>query len=266
MLATLKIRDLVLIEDVALEFSGGLNVLTGETGASKSILLDALGLATGARAGARSSVRSGAVQGSATAIFDLPRKHEARSAVASNGFAVEDEIILRRTLAGDGRTRAFLNDEPIGVALLRDLGSDLVEIHGQTDDRGLFDSATHRKLLDAFGGHETLAADVAARWQTLAQLPADADELRRDAEAASREAEFLRHAVDELSALAPQEGEEERLAGERALLMNANRIAEDISAAVESLSGDRGAEPALAAALKRLSRLHPEARTRAKTA
>ena len=266
MLSTLKIRELVLIEDVALDFAGGLNVLTGETGAGKSILLDALGLATGARAGARSSIRSGATQGSATAIFDLPRKHEARARVAENGLAVDDEIILRRTLAGDGRTRAFLNDEPIGVALLRDVGSDLVEIHGQTDDRGLFDSATHRKLLDAFGGHETLAADVAARWQTLAQLRADADELRRDAEAASREAEFLRHAVDELSALAPQEGEEERLAGERALLMNANRIAEDISAAVESLSGDRGAEPALAAALKRLSRLHPEARTRAKTA
>ena len=266
MLSTLKIRELVLIEDVALDFAGGLNVLTGETGAGKSILLDALGLATGARAGTRSSIRSGATQGSATAIFDLPRKHEARALVAENGLAVDDEIILRRTLAGDGRTRAFLNDEPIGVALLRDVGSDLVEIHGQTDDRGLFDSATHRKLLDAFGGHGTLAADVAARWQTLAQLRADADELRRDAEAASREAEFLRHAVDELSALAPQEGEEERLAGERALLMNANRIAEDISAAVESLSGDRGAEPALAAALKRLSRLHPEARTRAKTA
>jgi DNA repair protein RecN (Recombination protein N) len=266
MLATLKIRDLVLIEDVALEFSGGLNVLTGETGAGKSILLDALGLATGARAGARSSVRSGATQGSATAIFDLPRGHEARHVVASNGFAVEGEIILRRTLAGDGRTRAFLNDEPIGVALLRDLGSDLVEIHGQTDDRGLFDSATHRRLLDAFGGHQTLADDVAACWQTLERLRSEADDLRSAAQAAARETEFLRHAVDELSALAPQEGEDERLAGERALLMNANRIAEDVSFVIESLSGDRGAETALAAALKRLSRLYPEARARVKTA
>jgi DNA repair protein RecN (Recombination protein N) len=266
MLSTLKIRDLVLIEDVTLDFAGGLNVMTGETGAGKSILLDALGLATGARAGARSSVRSGVSQGSAAAIFDLPRKHEARALIGENGFAVDDDIILRRTLAGDGRTRAFLNDEPIGVALLRDLGSELVEIHGQADDRGLFDNATHRKLLDAFGGHAVLTAGVAARWQTLELLRADAEEIRRTAEAASREAEFLRHAVDELSALAPQEGEEERLAGERALLMNASRIAEDVSAAVESLSGDRGAEPALAAALKRLSRLHPEARTRAKAA
>ena len=266
MLSTLKIRDLVLIEDLALEFGGGLNVLTGETGAGKSILLDALGLATGARAGARSNVRSGANQGSAIAIFDLPRKHEARGLIADNGFAVEDEIILRRTLASDGRTRAFLNDEPIGVTLLRDLGSDLVEIHGQTDDRGLFDTATHRRLLDAFGGHEVLARDVAARWQELEQLRAEADELRCTAEAASREAEFLRHAVDELSSLAPLEGEEERLAGERALLMNASRIAEDISAAVDLLSGDRGVGPALAAALRRLSRLHPEARARARGA
>src|SRR5205809_6845442 len=112
MLGTLKIRDLVLIEDVVLDFVGGLNVLTGETGAGKSNLLDALGLATGARAGARSSVRSGANQGSATAIFELPRTHEARAFIAENGFAVEDEIIMRRTLAGDRRTRAFLNDEP----------------------------------------------------------------------------------------------------------------------------------------------------------
>ncbi|HEX3431249.1 MAG TPA: DNA repair protein RecN [Rhizomicrobium sp.] len=266
MLATLKIRDLVLIEDVALDFADGLNVLTGETGAGKSILLDALGLATGARPGARSSVRSSAQQGTATAIFDLPAKHEVRRRLAENGFVVDDEVILRRTLGRDGRSRAFLNDEPIGVGLLRDLGSEVVEIHGQTDDRGLFDTATHRRLLDAFGGHEALAFDVAVRWRTLEQLRGEAEELRRSAEAASREAEFLRHAVDELAALAPQQGEEERLASERALLMNASRIAEEISSAVDSLGGDRGAEPALASALKRLTRLHPEARSRAKVA
>jgi DNA repair protein RecN (Recombination protein N) len=260
MLATLKIRDLVLIEDVSLDFAGGLNVLTGETGAGKSILLDALGLATGTRAGARSNVRSGAAQGSATAMFDLPPRHEARAVIADNGFAVEGEIILRRVLSGDGRTRAFLNDEPIGVALLRDLGSDLVEIHGQSDDRGLFDSATHRILLDAFGGHAALAGEVVARFQKLEQLRMEIAELRRTAEAASREAEFLRHAVDELSALAPEEGEEARLASERALLMNASRVADDISSACELLSGDKGAESALATAMKRLARLPPEAR------
>lgn len=264
MLATLKIRDLILIEDIALDFSAGLNVLTGETGAGKSILLDALGLATGARAGARSGVRSGAAQGSATAMFDLPAGHEARALIAGNGFVADSEIILRRVIATDGRTRAFLNDEPIGVALLRDLGSELVEIHGQADDRGLFDGETHRRLLDAFGGHEAQAAEVAARYNALEQLENEVDALRRAAEAASREAEFLRHTVDELSALAAGEGEEARLAGERALLMNASRIAEDISSAIELLCGDRGAEPALAGALKRLSRLHPEARARCK--
>jgi DNA repair protein RecN (Recombination protein N) len=266
MLATLKIRDLVLIEDVALDFSSGLNVLTGETGAGKSILLDALGLATGARAGTRSSVRGGAAQGSATAIFDLPADHDARKMLVHNGLVADGEIILRRTIAADARTRAFLNDEPIGVALLRDLGSELVEIHGQADDRGLFDSSTHRRLLDAFGAHTGLADDVAARFRAYERLRAEADQLRRTSETASREAEFLRHAIDELSALAPQEGEEARLAGERALLMNAGRIAEDTSSAVELLSGDRGAEAALAGALKRLSRLHPDARLRCKSA
>ena len=265
MLATLKIRDLVLIDDVTLDFSVGLNVLTGETGAGKSILLDALGLATGARAGGRSSVRGGAAQGSATAIFDLPARHDARDMLAHNGFMAEGEIILRRTIASDGRTRAFLNDEPIGVALLRDLGSELVEIHGQADDRGLFDSATHRRLLDAFGGHTALADEVAARFRTYERLRAEADELRRTSDTASREAEYLRHVVDDLSALAPEEGEEARLAGERALLMNAGRIADDTSSAIEFLSGDRGAEPALAGALKRLSRLHPDARIRCKS-
>ncbi len=266
MLATLKIRDLVLIENVALDFSGGLNALTGETGAGKSILLDALGLATGARAGTRSSVRGGAAQGSATAIFDLPAHHDARKMLVHNGLVADGEIILRRTIAADTRTRAFLNDEPIGVALLRDLGSELVEIHGQADDRGLFDSATHRRLLDAFGVYTELADDVAARFRAYERLRAEADQLRRTSETASREAEFLRHAVDELSALAPQEGEEARLAGERALLMNAGRIAEDTSFAVELLSGDRGAEAALAGALKRLSRLHPDARLHCKSA
>ncbi|HEY3778747.1 MAG TPA: DNA repair protein RecN [Rhizomicrobium sp.] len=266
MLATLNIRDLVLIEDVSLAFSGGLNVLTGETGAGKSILLDALGLATGTRAGTRSNVRSGAQQGSATAVFDLPPRHEARSVIESNGFASEGETILRRVLAADGRTRAFLNDAPIGVTLLRDLGSSLVEIHGQSDDRGLFDSATHRRLLDVFGDHLPLAEDVANKYRAFEALQAEADTLIRTAEASARDAEFLRHATVELSELAPEEGEEACLAGERALLLNASRIAEEISACISLLSGESSAEQALAGALKRLSRLQPEARKRAKAA
>jgi DNA repair protein RecN (Recombination protein N) len=262
MLATLKIRDLVLIEDVSLDFAGGLNVLTGETGAGKSILLDALGLATGSRAGSRSGVRVGASQGSATAIFDLPARHEARTLIAADGFPAEGEIILRRVLSREGRTRAFLNDEPIGVALLRDLGGDLVEIHGQSDDRGLFDSATHRRLLDSFGGHGALAGDVAAKFEAVETLRTEVETMRRTAEAASREAEFLRHATDDLSALAPEEGEEAQLAKERALLLNASRVVEDVTSASELLSGHKGAESALASAIKRLARLPAEARTR----
>jgi DNA repair protein RecN (Recombination protein N) len=260
MLATLKVRDLVLIEDVELDFAAGLNVLTGETGAGKSILLDALGLAAGARAGARSSVRPGSQQGSAVAIFDLPPKHSARALLLENGIPSEGEILLRRTIAADGRTRGFINDETVGVGLLRDIGSELVEIHGQTDDRGLFDNATHRRLLDAFGEHEQPAQDVAKRFGAWARARDAADELRRSAAADAANLNYLRHTVEELSALAPVAGEEESLAAERALLMNASRIAEEIAAAVDSLGGDRGAESSLASALERLSRLGEEAR------
>ncbi len=260
MLATLKVRDLVLIEDVELEFVAGLNVLTGETGAGKSILLDALGLATGARAGARSNVRSGARQGSAAAVFDLDDHHAVREMISENGIPEEGEILLRRTIGADGRTRAFVNDEPVGVGLLRDVGTLLVEIHGQTDDRGLFDQATHRKLLDAFGGHEEVAQETAARFSEFQSARERAEALRRASQAAASETEYLRHTVEELSSLAPQTGEEENLATDRTLLLSASRIAGDLAAILESLGGEGGAEPSLATALKRLARMKEEAR------
>jgi|KBSMisStandDraft_5_1062788.scaffolds.fasta_scaffold68262_2 DNA repair protein RecN (Recombination protein N) len=266
MLAALKIRDLVLIEDVELEFARGLNVLTGETGAGKSILLDALGLATGARAGVRSSVRPGAQQGSAVAVFDLPVQHPASRLIADNGIPPQDQILLRRTLAADGRTRAFVNDEPVGVNLLRELGLLLVEIHGQADERGLFDTSTHRLLLDAFGGNERLAAETAEKFRLFENARSEVLALQRTAEQAAAEIEELRHTVDELASLAAEMGEEEKLASERALLMDASRIAEDISAVVELLGGERGAEASLAAALKRLMRQKEEARTAAAAA
>ena len=260
MLATLKIRDLVLIEDVSLDFAPGLNVLTGETGAGKSILLDALGLAAGARAGARSSVRTGASQGSSVAIFDLDKKHAAVALLKTNDIPFDGDVILRRAITVDGRTRAFVNDEPVGVGLLRDLGGMLVEIHGQSDDRGLFDNATHRRVLDAFGQNEKLVDEVAARFSAFEQARNRLAELRKAAAAAAADADFIRHAAGELSDLAPEEGEESRLAGERALLMNAGKIAEDIAAATELLGGDRSAESSLAGAIKRLSRMNEEAR------
>ena len=146
MLAALTIRDIVLIEQAALEFAPGLNVLTGETGAGKSILLDSLGLAVGGRG--RASVRAGAAQGSATAIFEPEAGHPAHALLAQQEMTAEGEIVLRRTLAADGRSRAFINDAAVGVGLLKDLGALLLEVHGQQDDRGLFDTATHRALLD----------------------------------------------------------------------------------------------------------------------
>jgi DNA repair protein RecN (Recombination protein N) len=260
MLASLKIRDLVLIEDVTIDFAPGLNVLTGETGAGKSILLDALGLAAGARAGGRSSVRAGAQSGSAVAIFEPSRDHEARLLLVQSEISNEGEILLRRTISSDGRTRAFANDEPVGVGLLRDLGASLVEIHGQSDDRGLFDTSTHRRMLDAFGGNLDLAAEVAARFSVFEQARTERDDLTKAATLARADADYIRHARDELLDLDPQTGEEASLATERALLMNASKIAEDISAAVDLISGERGGEVALAAAIKRLNRMNDEAR------
>jgi DNA repair protein RecN (Recombination protein N) len=266
MLAALKIRDLVLIEDVELEFAPGLNVLTGETGAGKSILLDALGLATGARAGGRSTVRAGAQQGSAVAIFELPASHSARALLSANAIRPEGETFLRRAITSDARTRAFVNDEPVGIGLLRNIGVLLVEIHGQTDDRGLFDTATHRKLLDAFAGNESLVREVAERFGDFQKTRGHAEELRGIAEKAGGELEFLRYTVDELSALSPEPGEEAKLAAERVFLMNASRIAEDISSVLNSLGGEQGAEQSLAAALRRMSRMRDEARQRVSTA
>jgi len=260
MLAALTVRDIVLIEQASLEFAAGLNVLTGETGAGKSILLDALGLAAGGRGSGRAAVRPGAAQGSATAMFEPPAKHPSRGLLVDQSIPADGEIVLRRTLGSDGRTRAFVNDEPVGVAFLKDLGAALLEVHGQSDDRGLFDAATHRALLDAFGGLEDLAAEVAARFAAYDSARIAVDDLRRAQVAAAADADYVKAAVDELSALDAQEGEEQSLAAERALLMNATRIAEDVSVASELLSGERGAEASLAGALKRLSRMSEEAR------
>jgi len=257
-LSALTIRDIVLIEQAALEFAPGLNVLTGETGAGKSILLDSLGLAVGGRG--RASVRAGAAQGSATAIFEPGKNHAARALLESQDMPAGDEIVLRRTLAADGRSRAFINDEAVGVGLLKDLGSLLLEVHGQQDDRGLFDTATHRVLLDGFGGLNGDAQTVAALYSEWAAARAVLEELQALAERAQAEAEFVRAAAMELSDFAPEEGEEERLAGERALMMNAARIVEDVSSALESLQGDRGAQTGLAQAMKKLSRMNEEAR------
>src|SRR5258705_12299324 len=164
MLARLSIRDIILIDRLDIDFTSGLSVLTGETGAGKSILLDAFALALGAR-GDVALVRQGAEQGQVTAAFELPSEHPARALMAANDIPAEDELVLRRVQLGDGRTRAFVNDQPVSAQALKALGAALVEIHGQHDERALVDVATHPRLLDAFGGLDGAAAEVERLWE-----------------------------------------------------------------------------------------------------
>src|SRR5919205_1163318 len=166
MLTRLSIRDIVLIDRLDIDFASGLAVLTGETGAGKSILLDAFALALGAR-GDAALVRQGVEQGQVTAMFDLPKEHPAWDVLTRNDIAVADDLILRRVQFADGRTRAFVNDQPVSVQILKSLGAVLVEIHGQHDDRALVDVATHRRLLDAFGGHEGPAGELTLAYEAL---------------------------------------------------------------------------------------------------
>jgi DNA repair protein RecN (Recombination protein N) len=258
MLARLSIRDIVLIERLDIEFASGLAVLTGETGAGKSILLDAFALALGGR-GDAGLVRHGAEQGQVTAIFDIPENHPAGAILAANGIdgsASEDsgEMILRRVQLADGRTRAFINDQAISVQTLKAVGAALVEIHGQHDERALVDASTHRRLLDAFAGLETDAAALEVLWEVRRAACAALDDHRAGVERAAREADYLRHASDELRQLAPQEGEETALAERRAAMMAGEKIAADLREAQDAVSGNRSPVSVLAAAVRRLER------------
>jgi DNA repair protein RecN (Recombination protein N) len=253
MLARLSIRDIVLIDRLDIDFGSGLAVLTGETGAGKSILLDAFALALGAR-GEAALVREGAEQGQVIAAFDIARDHPARRLLSENGLSGEDELILRRVQFGDGRTRAFVNDQPVSVQVLRALGAALVEIHGQHDERAFVDAATHRSLLDAYGALESEAAAVAALWVQWRQHETAVQSHRADVERANREAEWLRHAVEELGRLVPQSGEETALADRRATMMQAEKVADDLRSTYDSVTGANSPVPALGSAVRRLER------------
>jgi DNA repair protein RecN (Recombination protein N) len=253
MLARLSIRDIVLIDRLDIDFGSGLAALTGETGAGKSILLDAFALALGAR-GEAALVREGAEQGQIIAAFDLAKDHPARGVLAANDLSGEDEVIVRRVQFADGRTRAFINDQPVSVQVLRALGAALVEIHGQHDERAFVDAATHRALLDAYGGLEPDAAEVARLWTERRAREAAVEDHRAAVERAAREAEWLRHAVDELSRLAPQSGEETTLAERRTVMMQAEKVAEDLRSTHDSVTGPNSPVPPLATALRRLER------------
>jgi len=266
MLTQLSIRDIVLIERLDLALGGGLNVLTGETGAGKSILLDALQVALGRRSD-RAAVRQGAANGAVTAVFEPAAGHAVFGVLAANGIEAEGEIILRRTMAADGKSRAFINDQPVGAALLREVGDALVELHGQNDGRGLLSASAHRALLDAFGGHERPLEATQAAYRAWRAAQDEAEAFAAEMAAARADAEFLGAAVSELRKLAPEEGEEERLAQERALLMSSEKIAGELGAIVELLGGgDRAVDTRLTAAARRVERLKPQAMGRLDTA
>lgn len=253
MLVQLSIRDIVLIDRLDLTFTQGLSVLTGETGAGKSILLDALSLALGAR-GDGGLVRHGAEQGQVTAMFDLPSGHLALDVLAEGGIDHEGYVVMRRVQSADGRSRAFINDQPVSIGLMRELGSSFVELHGQHDERALLQPVAHRGLLDAFGGLETKVARVRAAWSRWQEHKKAVASLAARVEAAAREADYLRDSVAELTTLAPQPGEEAELAERRQQLMRAEKIATDLDDAASELSGDTSPIPSLTHLAKRLER------------
>jgi DNA repair protein RecN (Recombination protein N) len=258
MLIGLAIRDVVLIDRLDLSFAPGLSVLTGETGAGKSILLDSLGLALGERADT-SLLRPGAEQASVTAEFQLPASHPANAILTEQSLAVDAALILRRQLGRDGRSRAFVNDEPVSVGLLKRLGETLVEVASQASQTGLMDSATHRDLLDSFGALRAAARQAASDWQAWQGAKAAREAAEARLAAARRDEEFLRHAVTELEALRPAAGEETALANERGLLMNREKLGEALSGALAAISGDGSADERLAQAQRRLDRIADKA-------
>ncbi|MBM3614091.1 MAG: DNA repair protein RecN [Alphaproteobacteria bacterium] len=246
MLRTLEIRDVLIIDRLALALGPGLNVLTGETGAGKSILLDALGFVLGWR-GRADLVRVGAAQGEVVAVFDLDAAHPAHAVLAEAGIEVEEgELILRRINTADGRKTAWVNDRRVTGEVLRDLSETLVELHGQHDDRGLLNPRGHRQLLDAFAGRDLTG--VRAAWRARAEARGALEAARLALERAQGEEDFLRHAVAELDKLNPLPGEEATLDARRRLMQGAERIRADVMRAHGALA--EGAEGAMRDAMR----------------
>lgn len=249
MLRSLDIRDMLIIDRLELEFQPGLNVLTGETGAGKSILLDSLGFVLGWR-GRADLVRAGAAQGEVTAVFDLPRGHDAEDVLKELDIEAEDgELILRRVNAADGRKTAWVNDRRVSGDVLRRLSDVLVELHGQHDDRGLLNPRGHRTLLDSFGGLEPMVASVRQAWKTLYDARKALAKATKEQAALKDEEDFLRHAVAEFDKLNPEPGEEAKLDAGRRLMQSSEKIAADVAKAHQALSYD-GGEGMLADALR----------------
>ena len=254
MLTSLSIRDIVLIDKLDLSLAAGLTVLTGETGAGKSILLDSLGLATGARAD-RALVRLGQEKGTVTAAFSVEADHPACHILDEQGMDAGDGyIILRRQITSDGRSRAWVNDQPVSQGTLSDVGALLVEVHGQHDDRGLLDASAHRALLDAFGAYRTELRAVADAYEAKREAEKALAKAERDLAEARRDEEFLAHAVEELKSLNPQPGEETELADRRSLMMQGEKLAADLGGYQEALAADGGVDAVVRGVLRRMER------------
>lgn len=253
MLNALSVRNIVLIDQLDLAFDNGMTVLTGETGAGKSILLDALTLALGGRGNA-ALVRQGQESGQVVAVLELPADHPARALMRENAIADDADVILRRVQFADGRTRAFINDQPVSASLLARIGSQIVEIHGQHDDRALVDVATHRAALDGFGELGPDVAEVRTAWAALVEAQQAVEEQRaRVAEAQAAE-DYARHTVEELGRLRPVLGEEDELAARRQQLQQAEKSVSDVVEIEEILTGPNAPAPALSGLMRRLTR------------
>ena len=259
MLVSLTIRDIVLIDRLQISVEGGLSVLSGETGAGKSILLDSLGLATGGRA-ERNLVRHGADQGVVIAEFSLPGDCPVWDVLNAQGLDYEPgQLILKRSLSQDGRSRAFINDQPVSIGLLRQVGEYLVEIHGQHDERGLLNPAGHRQLLDEYGQHDKEREAVARCWENWTTLKARLAEEEEKLVVARADEEYIRHNLEELDALAPVLGEEEELAAERARMMRGEKLSGGLNEVLTDLLQESGADAALRGAMRRLERMTDQA-------
>ncbi|MGB7406378.1 MAG: DNA repair protein RecN [Pacificimonas sp.] len=254
MLTALSIRDVLLIEALDLDMGRGLTVLTGETGAGKSILLDSLGLALGARADS-GLVRGGTTRAEVSASFVVDDRHPVRDLLAAQDIECDHEIMLRRTVKADGGSRAFVDGHPVPVALLRDVGTSLVEIHGQHDERGLLDPKGHRDLLDLFGGLAPRLSACRHAHVAWREAVVALNSQREEIEAAARDREYLEHSVEEIAAFAPQPGEDAELAGERTKMLAGQKAAEDMSLVSGDLQGSKGGLAKLRSAARRLERV-----------
>ncbi len=252
MLRSLHIRNVVLVDQLSVEFSPGFCALTGETGAGKSILLDSLGLALGGRSDS-GLVRKGTDQAQVSAEFDCPADHPLHLLLRAQGLESADTIVLRRIVGADGRSRAFINDQPASVGLLRTAGDMLIEIHGQFDTQGLLDPRTHRAMLDAYAGVD--AKKLNKLWEQWRESGQALSAARQALEKAKADEEYLRHAVKELDDLAPEDGEEERLLIARENLKHRGQILESLHETWEAIGGDAGAEMAVGKAMRCLSRV-----------